>query len=174
MNTDENETLYLGKSFASGPNKSNMVTYTINLDPKCYYNGKRWDATTPGDQHKLFKRVHSKTFYYMYKYLELEDSNMVAFEFCKNGNLHCHGYFMLQKKYGTYEKYIIMINKYMFSCLPHGLVRKYACKVEWAKNEDDWKNYIMKEDKKSGFSYYVTSYCNQERKTIDWYIEKKD
>lgn len=155
-------------------NKPKGLAYTVNISPKDYVSKTGvWGVLSPDEQCKFLKRLHKHGKLCLEEYLDsdLEEyfDNKVCFEFTKNGELHSHGYYILQDKYTGYKRYEILLSKSLKSMLPKS---KWNVLVKQMEDYDKWNEYMMKEVETSGYKPYNAQYCEITRHDIMWYISK--
>ena len=152
--------VYLGDPTA--PISGNTLAYTINLSPNDYI-GKlhcSWGKAEPSKQVQFLRAVHKYAFVQMFKYLDTKDkdNNETNMEFTKNMEVHSHGWFTLQSKYGTYIKYIAILAKALKRMLP---ISKFNVVVKYAENVNGWKLYCHKDNLVTGYAPYTSQYCEK-------------
>lgn len=157
------------------PMSANMLSYTINLSPNDYI-GKlncSWGKADPSKQVKFLRAVHKYAFVQMYKYLDTDedDNNETNMEFTKNMEVHSHGWFTLQSKYGTYIKYVAILAKALKTMLP---ISKYNVVVKYAETPSGWKLYCRKDNTVTGYAPYKSKYCETTVKDILFFTQALD
>lgn len=143
----------------------NMLCYTINLSPNYMITGSSWGDKSPMEQYMVLKRIHRSMYLRMYKHLSTDEeiTNEVAFEFTKAGELHSHGYFILDKKYGGYERYKYMLLKFARAAMMLPNWNNNAIFIRYANDNQTWINYLNKDLSKSGFKKYVADIESETR-----------
>lgn len=146
----------LGEITPDRPVVINMLCYTINLSPKYMFHGTAWGDKSPVEQYRVLRRVHRTMYLRIYKYLSTDEeiTNEVAFEFTKAGELHSHGYFILDKKYGGYERYKYMLLKFARAAMMLPNWNNNAIFIRYANDNESWINYLNKDLSVSGFEKY--------------------
>lgn len=165
--------VYLGDPTA--PISGNTLAYTVNLSPNDYIGKLRcsWGKADPGEQVKFLRAVHKYAFVQMFKYLDTteNDNNESNMEFTKSMEVHSHGWFTLQPKYGTYIKYIAILAKALKTMLP---ISKYNVIVKYATDVTGWKNYCHKDNQVTGYAPYTSRYCETTVKDILFFTQTLD
>lgn len=147
------------------------LAYTVNISPKHYVTGLgTWGMASPDDQCRFLRKVHKLGYIGIYKLIDKSidvENNMVSFEFTKNGELHSHGYYILEDKYNiNYKRYHMLLAKQMKKLLPKS---NYTLIIRPMEEYEKWSQYMSKDEATVGYKPYVAKHC-EHKNTISWFI----
>lgn len=124
--------------------QTSAIFYTLSPDP-LWGRTTYYTDMTPKRQYTNLIKMFNSSLALVMKEMRIEKYS-IHFEFNKQGNLHCHG-FIIVNDFNRYDKNRYTIQKLFHSiCGRRGLNSTIAFKTDWLDDPDYYTRYVNKEN----------------------------